>query len=168
MGEHKDLKYCPHVSTTGNLCGAPCFEDSSKRRSHAEITILPVMDTIKAVFLNAEISHSIRHCHGCLKSALDIVGRLVSGDTTSPRTSFDLGKSAIHKYHYRLGLFQDCQDIAFVHSSDGVQLTMKHSNTWLLILTILNLPPDICYKCGVIINLATPGPNFPGLIKTFI
>jgi len=60
-------------------------------------------------------------------------------------------------------------DIAFVFSTDGAQLMMKkHSNTWLLILTILNLPPDIHYKCGVIINLATPGPNSPGLIEMFI
>jgi hypothetical protein len=141
----------------------------SKRRSHAQVTILPVMNTIKALFSNAEISHSIQHHDQCLKSALDIVGHLVSGDTTTPRTYCDFGDSAIHEYHYRLGLFQDCRDIAFVLSTDGVQLTMKkHSNTWLLILTILNLPPDIHYKCGVIINLATPVPNSPGLIETFI
>ena len=169
-GEYKDLEYCPHISTTGNLCGTPRFRDSSKKHSRAQVTILPVMDTIKALFSNAEISHSIRHRDRCLKSALDIVGRLVSGDTSTPRTYCDFGDSAMHEYHYiGLGLFQDCRDIAFVLSTDGAQLTMKkHSNTWLLILTILNLPPDIRYKCGVIINLATPGPNSPGLIETFI
>jgi len=114
--------------------------------------------------------HSIRHHDQCLKSALNIVGHLASGDTGTARTYSDFGDSAIHEYQYTvLHLFQDCRDIAFVFSTDGAQLMMKkHSNTWLLILTILNLPPNIRYKCGVIINLATPGPNSPGLIKTFI
>ena len=45
----------------------------------------------------------------------------------------------------------------------------KQSNTWLLILIILNLPPISCYKTEhIIINLAPPGPNFPGDIESFI
>jgi hypothetical protein len=45
----------------------------------------------------------------------------------------------------------------------------KHSNTWLLILIILNLPPTFRYKTEhIIINLATPGPNSPGDIESFI
>ena len=45
----------------------------------------------------------------------------------------------------------------------------KHSNTWLLILIILNLPPTSHYKTEhIIINLATPGPNSPGDIESFI
>jgi hypothetical protein len=67
-------------------------------------------------------------------------------------------------------LFQDSRDIALALSTDGAQLTMKkQSNTWLLILIVLNLPPDIRYTSGdIIINLATPGPNSPGDIESFL
>jgi Transposase family tnp2 len=67
-------------------------------------------------------------------------------------------------------LFQDSQDIALALSTDGAQLTMKkQSNTWLLILIVLNLTPEIWYTSGdVIMNLATPGPNSPRDIKLFL
>ena len=67
-------------------------------------------------------------------------------------------------------LFHDSRDIAFALSTDGAQLTMKkQSNTWLMILLILNLPPTIRYKTkNVIISFATPGPNSPADIESFI
>lgn len=67
-------------------------------------------------------------------------------------------------------LFQDSQDIALALSTDGAQSTMKkQSNTWLLILIVLNLPPDIQYITeNVIINLATLGSNSPGDIELFL
>jgi len=80
------------------------------------------------------------------------------------------GNSQLHIIqHQQMGLFRFMRDIALALSTDGAQLTMKkHSNTWLLILIILNLPPS-CYKTKhIIINLATPGPNSPGDIESFI
>lgn len=67
-------------------------------------------------------------------------------------------------------LFQDECDIALALSTDGAQLTIKkQSNTWILILIVLNLPPEIRWKSGnVILNLATPGPNSPGDIESFM
>jgi len=55
-------------------------------------------------------------------------------------------------------------------STDGAQLTMKkHSNTWILILILLNLPSELRYRSNnVIINFATPGPNSPGDIESFL
>jgi hypothetical protein len=45
----------------------------------------------------------------------------------------------------------------------------KQSNTWLVILILLNLPGDMQYKGdGIIIPLATPGPNSPGDIESFL
>jgi hypothetical protein len=45
----------------------------------------------------------------------------------------------------------------------------KQSDTWILLLVLLNLPPDVRYKSGnVIIVLATPGPKAPGNIESFI
>jgi hypothetical protein len=47
-------------------------------------------------------------------------------------------------HHKHLNLFQDSRDIAFALSTDGAQLTMKkQSNTWLVILIILNLPGEL-------------------------
>jgi hypothetical protein len=69
-----------------------------------------------------------------------------------------------------MGLFHDKRDTAISISSDGAQLTMKkQSNMWLLIVVLLNLPPEMCYRAkNVIIPLAIPGPSAPGNIESFI
>jgi hypothetical protein len=77
----------------------------------------------------------------------------------------------VHLHHFsNMGLFQEKRDVAFAISTDGAQLTMKkQSNSWLLILIILNLPPEVRYKSNnIIINFATPGPNAPGDIESFL
>jgi hypothetical protein len=46
-----------------------------------------------------------------------------------------------------MDLFQDPQDIAFALSTDGAQLTIKKkSDTWPLLLMVLNFPPEMWYK----------------------
>ena len=58
-----------------------------------------------------------------------------------------------------MGLFRDERDTALSISSDGAQLTTKkQSNMWLLIVVLLNLPPEMCYRAkNVIIPLAILG-----------
>lgn len=122
------------------------------------------MATIRAMFHNAGTASLLRYRDSCLQQALHLVGNAV-------RTYSDYGDSKIHEIQRKkMGLFKDVRDVAFALSTDGAQLTIKkHSNTWLLILIILNLPPTIRYKTkNVIINLATPGPNSPGNIESFI
>jgi len=90
---------------------------------------------------------------------------------TAAATYSDFGDGAIHRIHYNdTGLFQDYCDIAFALSTNGAQLTMKkQSNTWIIIILILNLPGELRYKTdGKFIPLATPGPNSPGDIESFI
>ena len=67
-------------------------------------------------------------------------------------------------------LFKDGRDTALAISSDGAQLTLKkQSNIWLLIVVLLNLPPEMCDKANnVIIPLAIPGPSAPSNIESFI
>ena len=62
------------------------------------------------------------------------------------------------------------RDIEVAILTDGTQLTMKkHSNTWVLILIILDLPPRSQYKTEhIIINVTTLSPNFPRDIESFI
>src|SRR6266567_4913254 len=123
------------------------------------------MATIRAMFANADTAKLLRHRDSCLQSALHLVG------SAATRKYSDYGDSQIHvMQHDALGLFQDPRDIAFALSTDGAQLIMKkQSNTWLMILIILNLPGSIRYQTtNVIINFATPGPNSPGNIESFI
>jgi len=67
-----------------------------------------------------------------------------------------------------MGLFKDCQDIAIAISTDGAQLTVKkQSDTWLLLVILLNLPARIRYKSGnTIIAFSTPGS--PGDMESFL
>jgi hypothetical protein len=45
----------------------------------------------------------------------------------------------------------------------------KQSNMWLLIVVLLNLPPEMCYRAkNAIIPLAIPGPSAAGNIESFI
>jgi hypothetical protein len=45
----------------------------------------------------------------------------------------------------------------------------KLSNVWLLIVVLLNLPPEMRYRAkNIIIPLAIPGPSSPGNIESFI
>ena len=160
-GSYKDLETCPHAPPSGVLCGEPRFKSGSwqKRRPNAQVTILLVMETIKAFFANSEMSHKIRYRDACLKATLDVVGNMT-------KRYLDFSNGVVHQHQYEnLHLFQDSQDIVLALSTDGAQLTMKkQSNTWLLILIMLNLPPEIRYTSGnVIIN-----PKSPGDIESFL
>jgi Transposase family tnp2 len=125
---------------------------------------IPITPIIQAYYANAETSHLMRHRDYCLKQILDVLA--VGAGVRS-----EFANSDNHIRHYReLGLFGDKRDTALSISSDGAQLTMKkQSNMWLLIVVLLNLPPEMCYRAdNVIIPLAIPGPSAPGDIESFI
>ena len=166
-GAYASLEKCPY-NRGNDLCNEPRYHkptSSGRLKPRAQVQILPVMAKIRAMFANADTAKLLRHRDSCLQSALHLVG------TAATRKYSDYGDSQVHvMQHTELGLFQDPRDIAFALSTDGAQLTMKkQSNTWLLILIILNLPGSIrCLTDSVIINFATPGPNSPGDIESFV
>jgi hypothetical protein len=167
-GQFKDMTSCPYKRPGEGVCGIPRYHTkrtaTSKSKPQAQMLYLPVMATIKAMFANAETALLMRHRDRCLQEALRVTAE-------AARTFSDFGNSKVHMHHFKnLNLFQEPRDIAFAISSDGAQLTMKKkSDTWLLLLLLLNLPPDIRYKTGgVIINFATPGPNPPGNMESFV
>ena len=170
-GDYENLDSCPFKRDKAKvICGEPRWVKQSGRKAQqkarAQVTCLPVAATIKALFANAETSQLLRHRDTCLKQALHL-----AATASGQRTYSDFGDSQVHQMHYQnLKLFQDPRDIAFALSTDGAQLTMKkHSNTWILILILLNLPPDIRYKAkNIIILMAIPGPNSPGDIESFM
>jgi len=71
---------------------------------------------------------------------------------------------------HELNLFRKETDTAITISGDGAQLTMKkQSDVWVLIVTILNLPPSMRYKAtNIITPLVIPGPSSPGNVESFV
>jgi len=160
-GPYENHQSCPYVKE-GKTCGLPRYKQyGQKLKPIAQMMCLPIMATIRAMFANLETASLLRHRDKCLQEALKLVAQAT--------TYFDFGNSEVHKAHYHRGLFQDSRDIAFAISSDGAQLTMKkQSDTWLVIIILLNLPPEIRYKSSkYLIPFAIPGPYAPGDIESF-
>jgi hypothetical protein len=137
----------------------------AKPKPRATMMYMPITPIIQAYYANAETSHQMQHRDHCLQQALDVLAKGAGVDKS------EFSNSDNHIRHYQeLGLFRDERDTALAISSDGAQLTMKkQSNMWLLIVVLLNLPPEMCYRANnVIIPLAIPGPSAPGNIKSFI
>ena len=169
-GDYEALDCCPYIRE-GKACGeqryTPRQKSSAKLNPRVQMLHMPVMAVIRGMFANAETSKLLRYRDQCLQQAL----KLVSSAMKDQKTYSDFADSRVHLEHFtRLKLFQDERDIAFALSTDGAQLTMKkHSDTWIVILMLLNLPPEIRYKSkNVIIAFATPGPKAPGNIESFM
>jgi hypothetical protein len=172
-GEFAELESCPFIRTVKKK-KFKCMEPRNQPmkptqrlpKPRAQMMFLPVMPIIKGMFANAETSKLLRYRDKCLQKALHLVA-LAPGNAKYS----DFCDSKVHMHqHDNMGLFQDSRDIAFALSTDGAQLTMKkQSDTWVLILLLLNLPPEIRYTTGgVIYPLAIPGPNAPGNIESFL
>jgi len=173
-GEYAGLNACPYIPTSATIaCGAARYKQigvkDNLKMPRAQLTVLPVKATIQALYANQHSSRLVQQQDQTLKRVLQLTADAMN---TSKQSYSDFSNSKIHtEIHYKsLGLFQDPRDIAFALSTDGAQLTMKkHSNTWILILILLNLPADIRYQTNnIIINFATPGPNSPGDIESFL
>ncbi|KZP09686.1 hypothetical protein FIBSPDRAFT_759528, partial [Athelia psychrophila] len=170
-GEFKDLTSCPFVRDRERQpCGQARYKATTTRRSgprpRAQMMSLPVMATIKAMYSNFESATMLRHRDKCLQSVLHLTAT-VSGQ--NKRTYSDFGDSDVHLFQYsERNLFTGSRDIALAVSSDGAQLTMKKaSDTWLLIIILLNLPPEIRNQGGsVIYTFATPWPLPPGNMES--
>ena len=168
-GKFSKLKSCTHIRD-GKMCGELRYKPGSskkqKKTPRAQMMCLPVFATIKAMFANAETSRLLRHRDKCLQKTLHLVATAYEAVQYS-----DFCDSKVHMHHYQsMDLFQDPRDIAFALSTDGAQLTMKKkSDTWILILMLLNLPPEIRNKSKYVIYPFTiPGPNPPGNIESYL
>lgn len=168
-GEFETMTSCPYVKEH-KICGQPRYKHksspSARNKPRAQMMYLPIMATIRAMFANAETSKLLRHRDKCLQQALHLVATAADKHKYS-----DFADSQVHMHHYKdMHLFQEPRDIALAISTDGAQLTMKkQSNTWLVILILLNLAPEIRSKSGnVIVAFATPGSRPPGHMESFI
>ena len=163
---------CTHTHK-GKVCNESRYQSHpnsvrAKPKPRAKMLYMPITPIIQGYYANYESSYQMRHRDNCLKETLNAlaVGAGVEGAKKS-----EFSNSDNHIEHYkRMRLFQGERDVALSTSSDGAQVTMKkQSNMWLLIVVLLNLPPEMCYRAkNVIIPLAIPGPSAPANIESFI
>ncbi|KAI0050436.1 hypothetical protein FA95DRAFT_1487466, partial [Auriscalpium vulgare] len=168
-GEFENMKYCPYIKKNGNICGQPRYRPQKKAKSplipRAQMLSLPLIPTLRALFANADTSKLMRSRDRYLQQTIE----LLAAGGAQKFSDFSSGTVHVH-HHESMGIFQKERDIALALSTDGAQLTMKkQSDTWILILTLLNLPPELRYQASnVIIPLAIPGPQAPGHIESYL
>jgi hypothetical protein len=125
----------------------------------------PIAPVIQSFYENRKMAEAMRYQHKHLQKALK------EPEPGSFPTYSDFSDTFNHINHYdHLHLFQNETDTAITISGDGAQLTMKkQSDVWVLIVTILNLPPDMRSKAtNIIMPLVIPGPSSPGNVESFI
>jgi hypothetical protein len=141
-GEYKDLQSCIYIHDRCiGPCGQPCYD--KKNQPRAQMLYTPIAPAIQSFYGNREMADNMRYRHKQLQMAMNN-----SNPDGSPTKCSDFADSINHINHFNeLHLFQDETDTAITISGDGAQLTMKkQSDVWVLIVTILNLPPTCALK----------------------
>ena len=161
-GEFKTLKSCIYVRDKRlGPCGQPRYDKNLCPR--AQMLYTPIAPVIQSLYKNREMAEAMRYRHEHLQEALT---KLPPG--SHPHEYSDFAGSVSHINHSHL--FQEETDTAITISGDGAQLTMKkQSDVWVLIVTILNLPPNMRSRAAnIIIPLVIPGPSSPGNVESFV
>jgi len=126
-----------------------------------------ILTWIEALFANVESSMWLRQRDATLQQVIQLVKAAGKNQTFS-----DFSDSIVHQSHHMdKGLFKEPWDIAFTLSTDGAQLTFKKQSNHhgIVIIQLLSMPGDSRYKSDAYwIPLATPGPNAPGDIESFL
>ena len=164
-GDFKDLNSCIYVrDKRRGPCGQPRFD--KKGHPMAQMLYTPITPIIQSLYMNREMAQAMRYRHEHLQKALSKLN-----PNAPPMIYSDFSNSINHVNQYRyLKLFQKETDTAITISGDGAQLTMKkQSDVWVLIVTILNLPPNMRSKAAnIIMPLVIPGPHSPGNVESFV
>jgi hypothetical protein len=149
--------------------GVQCDESryNSQNKPRQQMLYISCFDVLKAMYANVETSTLLRHRDKLLQQTLCLLNK--GKDVIN--TYSDFGDGAVQQYLYEEHeLLRGKSDVAFALSTDGAQLTMKkQSNTWIALLIILNLPPEVRYKTNnTIVPFIIPGPNSPGFLESFM
>ena len=164
-GEFKNLRFCIYVRQKGRgPCGQPRY--NKKNQPIAQMLYTPIIPFIQSLYKNRETAEAMRYRHIHLQEALQ---KLEPGSEPDIYSDFSDSIGLINQVQ-DLSLFQKDTDTAITISGDGAQLTMKkQSDVWVLIVTILNLPPNMRTKAAnIIMPLTIPGPSSPGNIESFV
>ncbi|KAH8978361.1 hypothetical protein EDB86DRAFT_3090785 [Lactarius hatsudake] len=135
-GEFKDLRSCIHIRDKRlGPCGEPRYDKNGHPR--AQMLYTPITPVIQSFYMNQKTAKAMQYRHEHLQRAL----KNLKPDSF-PTIYSDFSDSISHLNHSHL--FQNPTDTAITISGDGAQLTMKkQSDVWVLIVTILNLPPNM-------------------------
>ena len=161
-GDFKDLQSCTYIRDKKlGPCGQPRYDKNHKPR--AQMLYTPITPVIQSLYMDKEMAEAMRYRHRCLEKALAELNA-----SSAPMKYSDFPDSINHIQHSHL--FQCETDTAITISGDGAQLTMKkQSDVWVLIVTILNLPPSMRYKAqNIIMPFTIPGPSSPGNVESFV
>jgi Transposase family tnp2 len=164
-GEYKDLQFCIY---TRDKRHGPCgqLRYNKKGEPRAQMLYTPIAPIIQSFYKNEEMAKAMRYRHEHLQEALN---KSDSNDLPTKYSDFSDSINHVNHFHY-LNLFQQETDTAITISGDGAQLTMKkQSDVWVLVVTIINLPPNMRSKAAnIIIPLVIPGPLSPGNVESFV
>jgi hypothetical protein len=164
-GDFKDLHSCIYVR---DKCHGPCGQPRYDRKGHprAQMIYTPIAPVIQSFYMNKEMAEAMRYRHRHLQGALQ---GLKPDSSPTKYSDFPDSINHLNQFHHS-HLFQQETDTAITISGDGVQLTMKKkSDVWVLVVTILNLPPDMRSKAAnIIMPLVIPGPSSPGNVESFV
>jgi hypothetical protein len=165
-GEFKDLCSCTYIRDKRHgPCGQPRYDKNHRPRAQMHYT--PIASMIQSFYGNRKMAEAMQYRHEHLQEALKKL-KPPSPLASPPPEYSDFSDSISHINH--ANLFQEETDTAITISGDGAQLTMKkQSDVWVLVVTILNLPPNMRSKAtNIIIPLVIPGPSSPGNVESFV
>lgn len=94
-----------------------------------------------------------------------------AGRSTTSRTLTDVWSGKIYQILRKKGFFDGTNDLGFCAGFDGTKAfkTRKDRFVWPIILTCLNLPPEIRYKRkNVLVAGFVPGPKNPKNLDSFL
>ena len=164
-GEFKDYLSCTYVrDKKSGPCGEPRYDKKGSPR--AQMLYTPITPVIQSLYMNKETAEAMQYWHKHLQEALQKLK-----PNCPPAEYSDFSDSISHINHFcHSHLFKEETDTAITISGDGAQLTMKkQSDVWVLIVTILNLPPNMRSKAAnIIMPLVILGPLTPGNIESFV
>ncbi|EGN95921.1 hypothetical protein SERLA73DRAFT_59851, partial [Serpula lacrymans var. lacrymans S7.3] len=171
-GDFKDLEAYSHTIKGQITYGERHYVAGSKNKPRAQMLYVSFIPIIQAMFANKQTSQLLHYRDRCLQETLKLLAVDSQSSGTQAQARYcDFPSGSVHEHHYKdMGLFQDDCDIAFALSTDGAQLTMKkQSDTWILILILLNIPPEMRYHSNnIILTMTIPGPHSLGSIESFI
>ncbi|KAE8237753.1 hypothetical protein A4X13_0g8649, partial [Tilletia indica] len=172
VGKYSDLTHCPWRRTEKDekgkkktfICGESRFDEKGKARRL--YWTLPVLDRLKAMFLNPTMSQLLRYRHEHLQGLQRAKGTtggwddFVFQDTVDGLNNLTLAAK---------GVLEEPRDIALAIATDGAQLIAnKDSSVWVITAACLNTPPAVRFQRAHQMVLAViPGPNAPGDIESF-
>ncbi|KAJ8519136.1 hypothetical protein ONZ45_g3888 [Pleurotus djamor] len=180
-GQFEHLTVCPgkrrvkdtsqkKVRTLDIPCRLPKIRSASGTVPQAQMLVVPVLAKIRAMFANETFSGHLRYRDRLMRQTMALLAKgaeIRYQDFGNGRVQEELRKRG---FTFSGSPNNDDFELAFAFTSDGVQLTMKkESDTWVLMIIILDLPPSLRYRMeNTIVVCVTPGPYPPGNLESFL